>query len=84
MTRTLKGILKLTTEAMAGIDASYWMKCIQHLKKEVRYYMLHDKIFQDSDSFTILVDKNESKVDNTYILDAFEDKCELEEKSSLV
>ena len=29
---------------MASIDAEYWIKCIEHMFKEVHYYMLHDRV----------------------------------------
>ena len=35
---------------MASIDASYWSKCIDHMIKEVYYYMKHDRLLEDSDS----------------------------------
>ena len=35
---------------MASIDAIYWSKCIDHMYKEVMYYMKHDRQLQDSDS----------------------------------
>ena len=43
-------LYKLTCEAMATIDASYWSKCIDHMYKEVIYYMKHDRQLEDSDS----------------------------------
>ena len=27
---------------MADIDGAYWRKCIGHLRKEIRFYMMHD------------------------------------------
>ena len=40
----LKKLYKLTMKAMEAIDSEYWTKCIEHMKKEVHYYMLQDRV----------------------------------------
>lgn len=42
MKRTLQGIYDLTLTAMEAIDGSYWRKCISHMRKEIKYYQMHD------------------------------------------
>ena len=42
MKRTLQGIYDLTLNAMESIDGAYWRKCISHMRKEIKYYQMHD------------------------------------------
>ena len=49
---TLDKVFQLTKAAFAKIDAAYWQKCIEHMWKEVDYYMEHDK----EDELPLLVD----------------------------
>ena len=41
---------------MASIDAEYWTKCIEHMKKEVRYYQLHDRVHTDTIDEPVTID----------------------------
>ena len=40
---------QLTLLAMASIDANYWTKCIQHMFKEIDYYIYYDNIDTDDE-----------------------------------
>ena len=42
MKRNLQGIYDLTLTAMEAIDGAYWRKCISHMRKEIKYYQMHD------------------------------------------
>ena len=53
---TLRHLKKLTDKAMASIDAEYWTKCIEHMKKEVRYYQLHDRVHTDTIDEPVTID----------------------------
>ena len=55
---TLDKVFQLTKAAFAKIDATYWQKCIDHMWKEVDYYMEHDK----EDELPLLVDLNDMPV----------------------
>ena len=52
---------QLTLLAMASIDANYWTKCIQHMFKEIDYYIYYDNIDIDDDVIPPVV-INESEV----------------------
>ena len=41
---------------MASIDAEYWTKCIEHMKKEVRYYQLHDRVHSNTVDEPVTID----------------------------
>ena len=51
---SLKAIKQLTDKAMASVDAEYWTKCIEHMFKEVHYYMLHDGVGDDENSESVI------------------------------
>ena len=46
---------QLTLLAMASIDANYWTKCIQHMFKEIDYYIYYDNIETEDESITPFV-----------------------------
>ena len=48
--RNLQGIYDLTCKAMAAVTAEYWKKCIEHVKKEIFYYMYHDGLLDKDDA----------------------------------
>ena len=48
--RNLQGIYDLTCKAMAAVTAEYWKKCIEHVKKEIFYYMHHDGLVDKDDT----------------------------------
>ena len=48
--RNLQGIYDLTCKAMAAVTAEYWKKCIEHVKKEIAYYMYHDGLVDKDDA----------------------------------
>ena len=50
--RNLQGIYDLTCKAMAAVTAEYWKKCIEHVKKEILYYMYHDGLLDKNDANT--------------------------------
>ena len=50
--RNLQGIYDLTCKAMAAVTAEYWKKCIEHVKKEIFYYMYHDGLVDKDDANT--------------------------------
>ena len=56
---TLEKVFELTVTAFAAIDASYWKKCINHMFKEVEYYIKYDTEFQDTsnDQQIMIVDR---------------------------
>ena len=60
---TLDKVFELTKAAFAKIDATYWQKCIDHMWKEVEYYMEHDK----EDELPLLVDLNMPVVSLSHI-----------------
>ena len=35
---------------MAAVTAEYWKKCIEHVKKEIAYYMYHDGLVDKDDA----------------------------------
>ena len=35
---------------MAAVTAEYWKKCIEHVKKEINYYMYHDGLVDKDDA----------------------------------
>ena len=35
---------------MAAVTAEYWKKCIEHVKKEIFYYMHHDGLVDKDDA----------------------------------
>ena len=37
---------------MAAVTAEYWKKCIEHVKKEIFYYMYHDGLLDKDDANT--------------------------------
>ena len=37
---------------MAAVTAEYWKKCIEHVKKEIFYYMYHDGLLEKNDANT--------------------------------
>ena len=37
---------------MAAVTAEYWKKCIEHVKKEISYYMYHDGLLDKNDANT--------------------------------
>ena len=41
---------------MASIDAEYWTKCIEHMKKECRYYQLHDRVHSATNDELVTID----------------------------
>ena len=46
---------QLTLLAMASIDANYWTKCIQHMFKEIDYYIYYDNIDTDDEEIPPVV-----------------------------
>ena len=52
---TLRHLKRLTDRAMASIDADYWTKCIEHMKKECRYYQLHDRVHSDTNNEVVTI-----------------------------
>ena len=53
---TLRHLKKLTDKAMASIDGEYWTKCIEHMKKEARFYQLHDRVRSDTNDELVTID----------------------------
>ena len=51
---------------MASIDAEYWIKCIEHMFKEVHYYMMHDRVgVEDNENSETVI---EAEVTDTPII----------------
>ena len=59
---SLRAIKQLTDTAMASIDAEYWTKCIEHMFKEVYYYMQHDGVGEDNSESVIESEITETPV----------------------
>ena len=48
---------------MASIDAEYWIKCIEHMFKEVHYYMIHDRVgVEDNENSVIESELTETPI----------------------
>ena len=49
----LEKLFELTKQAMADIDSDYWIKCIEHMKKEIHYYMEQDGLLTNQEEIKI-------------------------------
>ena len=47
---TLQKVYQLVCDAMAGVDAEYWQKCIAHQEKEMHNYLVLDEIIEADNS----------------------------------
>ena len=60
---------QLTLLAMASIDANYWTKCIQHMFKEIDYYIYYDNIDTGENNNClqmVCMEENHDKFKNMY------------------